>query len=455
MRFPSVRVLLVAACLVGVAAAQDAPPTRPAHVVLVTIDGLRPEFYLDAGWPAPVLQQLAGAGAVAHAVRPAFPSVTYPNHTTIITGALPARHGVFYNTVFEPDGQTGRWYWEADAIRVPTLWDAVRAAGGTTASVMWPVSVGAPIDYNFPEVWSLEEGADFLVSVRAAATPAGLVEEIEERATGTLSVAGPLSGDYPGRDDVIGTIGAYLLETYRPTLTTIHLGAVDHFEHVEGRDGPTVRRAVAAADRAIGRLTEAADRAGIAAETTFIVTGDHGFSDIHTTLAPNVWLLEAGLTGDTRDRGPDWRASFMVTGASAFLHLRDPSDAAAADSALRVLDALPPGVRGLFTVLDRDELDRLGTAPEAAFALTPVPGVSFSGSARGEAIRPASGGTHGYAPTFDEIYTGLVAVGPGIRSGVVIPVSRQEDTAAIVAALLGLDFDPPDGALYPGLVSLP
>ncbi len=451
--------LVLVTHLLGSAAAQGAPdppvPARPAHVVLVSIDGLRPEFYLEPGWPAPVLQQLAASGSVAHAVRPVFPSVTYPNHTTMITGALPVHHGIPYNTPFEPGGQTGRWYWEADAIRVPTLWDAVRGSGGTTASVSWPVSVGAPIDYNVPEVWPLDPAVDRLTPMREATTPAGLFAEIEEQAVGVLSADGSFSGDYPGRDDVVGAMGAYLLETYQPTLTTIHLGAVDHFEHAEGRDGPTVRRAIAAADRAVGRLLEAADRAGIAAETAFIVTGDHGFSDIHTALSPNVWLAEAGLVGTDRDRGADWRAAFLITGASAFLHLRDPADAAALDAARQVLDDLPRGVRSLFTVLDRGDLDRLGAAPEAVLALTPIQGVSFSGSAQGEAVRAASGGTHGYAPTFDEIYTGLIAIGPGVKSGVVIPVARQEDTAAIVAALLGLDFEPPDGVLYPGLLLVP
>ena len=65
----------------------------------------------------------------ADGVRGVFPTVTYPSHTTLITGAMPARHGIYYNSPFEPGGQTGRWYWEADAIRVPTLWDAVREAG--------------------------------------------------------------------------------------------------------------------------------------------------------------------------------------------------------------------------------------------------------------------------------------------------------------------------------------
>ncbi len=84
--------------------------------------------YLELLPPAPLIQQMAQEGVQARAVRGVFPSVTYPSHTTLITGAVPERHGIYYNTPFEPEGQTGRWYWHTSAIRVPTLWDAVREA---------------------------------------------------------------------------------------------------------------------------------------------------------------------------------------------------------------------------------------------------------------------------------------------------------------------------------------
>src|SRR5947208_16881468 len=129
---------------------------RADHVVLVSVDALRPDFYLDPRWPMPTLQQLAAEGAYARAVQSVFPALTYPAHTTIVTGALPARHGVGHNRPFEAGGQTGRWLWEASHIRCLTLWDAVRRAGGSCAAVSWPVTVGAAIDWNVPDVWPLD-----------------------------------------------------------------------------------------------------------------------------------------------------------------------------------------------------------------------------------------------------------------------------------------------------------
>ena len=76
------------------------------HVVIISVDGFRPDFYRDASWPAPTIQSMAEEGAHAERVRSVFPSVTYPSHTTIMTGVLPARHGIYYNRPFEKDGQT-------------------------------------------------------------------------------------------------------------------------------------------------------------------------------------------------------------------------------------------------------------------------------------------------------------------------------------------------------------
>lgn len=431
--------------------AQSPPPAE--HVVLISVDGLRPEFYLDPSWPAPTMQQMAREGAHARAVRGVFPSVTYPSHTTVVTGALPARHGVFYNTPFEPRGQTGRWYWNEEAIRVPTLWDAVRAAGRTTASVGWPVTVGAPIDWNVPEVWALEPGTDRIAPMREATTP-GLWNELEREATGRLAAA-DFDGDYLTREDRVGTIAAHILEAHRPALMTVHLIGTDHFQHEQGRDGPLVRRAVAAVDRAIGQMVDAAARAGILDRTAFVVTGDHGFVDIHTRINPNVWLAEAGLTATAPDRGR-WRATFHTSGGSALLHLNhSPGSETLPQQVRDLLDRLPPGERKLFRIVDRRELDAIGADPAVPFALAAVPGVSFGAGAEGPALAPASGGTHGYFPDFAEIHTGFVGWGAGFRPDAVAPLIGLEDVAPTVAALLGLQLRTPDGVLPAGLLARP
>ncbi|RED93218.1 alkaline phosphatase family protein [Marinoscillum furvescens] len=441
--------ILICGMLVLVMLVMLSAQAQEHHVVLVSIDGFRPDFYLDDEWPAPNLKRLAQEGVNAEGVTGVFPSVTYPSHTTIVTGARPIAHGIYYNTPFEPEGQTGKWYWEAASIQVPTLWDAVRAAGQTSASFLWPVTVGAPIDYNVPEVWSLDKGYDRTQAMRNAATD-GFLEELEREVTGRIH-SKTFNGDYLNREDRIGEMAAYTLETHKPNLMALHLVATDHFQHEQGRDGHKVHTALAASDRAIGKILEAAERADLLDKLTIIVTGDHGFVNIHSALSPNVWLVEAGLMEDKKDRG-EWKAAFHTAGASAFLMLRNPKDQKTLQAVKAKLESLPAAQKKLFRVVEREELDAIGADPNAALALAPVPGVAMSRRSGGPVITPRSGGTHGYYPDFQQIETGFVAWGAGLAASKQLPNMGLEDIAPLISHLLELDHRTPHGTLYPGVL---
>jgi hypothetical protein len=338
-------------------------------------------------------------------------------------------------------------------FRSPTLWDAVRDAGGTTAAISWPVTVGAPIDWNVPDVWSPDDPTS-IAPIRAATTPIGLFGELEREATGRLSDA-TFGLDSLGREDAVGAMAAYLFARYRPTLTLMHIIGLDHVRHRLGLDNPRARRAVAAADRAIARVLETVEHLGLVERTTFVVTGDHGSVDLHTALLPNVWLLEAGLVSSSAT--DSWGARFHASGGSAFLRLQasvDSADGAHTLASVRtMLDRLPQGVQALFKVIERAELNTLGADPAASVALAAMAGVVFSADQHGLAIQAAHGAGHGYLPVLSEMMTGFLASGAGVHPGTVVPLLPLENIAALVAALLDIDLPDVDGTLLPGLLS--
>ena len=435
------------------AAGMRAPHRRADHVIVASVDALRPEFYCDETWPAPTMQQLAFEGVRADGVRTVFPALTYPAHTTLVTGALPARHGITSNRPFLAEGWTEAWIWESSRIRVPTLWSAVREAGGTTASVGWPVTVGAAIDWNVPDVWPEHYvQADFIAAVRAATTPPELFDELEREATGRLRGENFGLG-WLAREDRVGSIASYLFERYRPTLLLMHLIGTDHMQHERGRNNPMTRRAVGAADRAIGQVVETVERLEMRDRVAIVIVGDHGSTNRHTQLRPNAWLVAAGMMEDRVDRGA-WRAAFHADGGSAFLRLREEGDDTVAE-VRRVVDAQPSGVRSLFRIVERDELDALGADPLAAFALAAQPGIEFSDLPGLPDVRPVHGATHGYHPGQPEMLTGFVGAGAGFRPGAAAPLLPIECVAPTVAALLGIPFHAPDGIVLPGLLSDP
>jgi predicted AlkP superfamily pyrophosphatase or phosphodiesterase len=424
------------------------------HVVLISIDGLRPEFYLDPQWGMVNVRQGMKKGSYAEGVRGSFPTVTYPSHTTIVSGVLPAKHGIYYNTPVEPLGISGKWFWYYKDIKVPTIWTAAKDAGLTTAGVSWPVTVGAPIDYNLPEYVILPQGKgekkDEIKAMSQESNPKELFQEVQDNAIGKFGEYGA-SIDFYTSDQNKSRMAAYILKRYKPSFLALHIALLDHFEHEEGRDGDKVRSAIVGADVAIKTIMDAAEAAGISKNTTFIITGDHGFVDIHTQFNPNVMLAKLGLYDDTNKEA--WKAYFQQSGGSSFLHLRDPKDKSSLEKIKQALSQLPEGIQRTFHVLDKEALTKAQGDPNAFMALAANQGFSFGAAASGEMLTPASGGTHGYLPTdFKEIQTGFVVFGKGIKQGTVLPLMGQEDIAPLIAKLLNLNLKT-DGVLYPGLLA--
>ena len=233
----------------------------------------------------------------------------------MVSGVLPAKHGIYYNTPVEPLGISGKWFWYYKDIKVPTIWSLAKDAGLKTAGVSWPVTVGAPIDYNLPEYVILPQGKgekkDEIKAMLLESNPKELFQEIQDYAVGKFAENGATL-DYYTSDQNKARMAAYILKRYKPSFLALHIALTDHYEHEQGRDGAKVRSAVSGADVAIKTVMDAAEAAGIAKNTTFIITGDHGFVDIHTQFRPNVMLAKLGLYDD----------------ASSFVHLRDPKDKA-------------------------------------------------------------------------------------------------------------------------------
>ncbi len=427
---------------------------QPAkYVVLITIDGLRPEFYLDPSWGMVNLRHLMEEGVAAKGVNPVFPSVTYPDHTSIITGVTPAKHGIYFNSPFRPNGESGQSYVYYDSIKVPTLFDAMRKAGRTTADIIWPVTVHAPIDYNVPDI--AQPGSKDRRGITASTVnPPGLWNVLQDSAVGQLGIADwNMFDDEMGMDENIGRMGAYLIRVHKPGLTAIHFAAADHYQHQYGRDGYMVRAAVAGIDRGLKTVLEAIQRVGIRDSTVIIVTGDHGFEDVYRTFQPNVLLKKSGLMVDVKK--DQWRAQFYQQGGCTFLVLKDPADKRAEEIVRGLLRGLPDSVKQYFKIIEKEELEKRGAFPGAVLALTGLKGTSFGSKQEGGLmdVLPVVKGNHGFYPDHKEIRTGFVAVGPGLKKGVVLEEMNIVDICPLIVRLTGVAFGPMDGKVYPEMLS--
>lgn len=453
---------IVAASAVLAAVAQGAPaprqpaptpaaPAGPRHVVLISIDGLVPEVVTRGaadGYAVPTLEELRDRGSWAEGVTGVYPSLTYPSHTSVITGARPATHGIMTNTEFAPEIGSPRWRGDFRDVRVETLLDAARKAGLRTAALSWPVTVGATADALIPEGQPAGNRELWLKAAREQSSP-GLVDAV--LATGVEPPSG--SGDMTGRDRFFTAAAVHVIGTVKPHLLLLHLVQADSAQHGAGRGSDEAKRAFAAIDGHVALVVAAVEQAGLVDRTTFVVTGDHGFYRVHSQLQPNVPLRAAGLL----TTGPDGRvATWLAAAHRSSIRVRDPNDAALVARARRVFDDLADGpYRGIFRVVPKEEVAAIGGDSDAAFMLEPIEGYSFSDSFASDAFVVAGSGKgqHGYLPTEPKMRTGLIVSGGASRKGVLVPLARMIDIAPTVGAILGFEMKSAEGRKMPGLLA--
>lgn len=214
-----------------------APAAHAQHtpVLLVSVDGLRPDYLLQAdryGLKIPHLRHMLAEGAHTTGVHGVLPThLSQPRHAG---HRSLARHGICANTTFDPEGPNYEgWYWYAADLQVPTLWDEARNAGLTTANMQWPVTAGAAIDFNVPQYWRAGTADDHKL-LRLLSTP-GLLELLE-RDTEPLTDGADESID---GDQRRAKAAVRLLELKRPGFMTVYLASLDNVEH---EHGPSARK---------------------------------------------------------------------------------------------------------------------------------------------------------------------------------------------------------------------
>ena len=409
-------------------------------VLLISVDGLKPEAVLQAeqhGLRVPNLRQFMSDGAYSTGVRGVLPTVTYPSHTTLLTGASPARHGVVANTTFDPFNKNAQgWYWYAEDIKAVTLWDAARKAGLHSASVYWPVSVGAPVDWNLPQIWRTGTGDDLKLQ-RALSTP-GLEQELSAKL-----------GRYPGgmeetvaEDEVRARFAIEIMRTKRPALMTVYLTGLDTEQHKSGPFSAASNAVLERLDAVVGELRHAAEE-NAPGRSYVCVVSDHGFASVQHDVNLYAAFLRAGLfTTDAGGKITDWRAMPWPAGGAAAIMLADTADQESRQKTLALLDQLVQDpATGIERILSAEDLREAGGFPQAAFYATFKIGYELGYGFDGALVSaPSNGGMHGYLPEHSEMRSSFFLTGPGVRRGASLGEIDMRSIAPTLAQLLHLQL---------------
>lgn len=452
--------LLVSSALAASSHSQQRTQTTPtkakpqklaSHVILISIDGMRADYVVTPDTyklRIPNLRALRSKGAYAVGAESVYPSLTYPAHTTMVTGMLPADHGITANRIFdEVSGeQTPAWHWFAKEIKTDTIWDAAKRAGLVTAAVGYPVTVGAAINFNLPEIFNVPGIVSAEPPVRRHANPPELLDEISGALkidASKLSNFTPDLASFEAVDRLRTDVTAYLLEKHHPNLLLLRLSSLDQAQHKHGPFSAEALAALERIDELLKQIIGATERGGIANETALLIVSDHGFMKVEQEFHPNVVLAKKGLlTVDAQGKITSWRAVAQAYGGSAAIIVKDQKDEKTAREAEEAFtEIFKQSDSPIWRIVSRRDLSRLGADPRAAFYIEAAPMTAFGSHNNGATIsKSAERGTHGYMPSRFEMRASFIASGRGIKSGVKVEYARLMDVAPTIARLLGLEM---------------
>lgn len=405
--FRSAALAALAALALAACVSAPAAPEQPAPVLLISIDSFRAD-YLDRGM-TPNLARIARDGVRARWMNPSYPSLTFPNHYTLVTGLRPDHHGIVHNTMHDPVLGAFRNS-DAKAVREPRwwggepLWVTAEKAGLRTATLFWPGSE-APINGTWPSEW----------------VPYDEAMPMPQRVD---KVVGWLSR--PGRE--------------RPRLATLYFEELDETAHGFGPDSPQTNATLAEIDAAIGRLIEGLSRHGLRDRVNLVIVSDHGMAPVPFAQSRSIESLV-----DPAD------ASY-VTAGEVLGFVPHPGREAAAEAQLL-------GRHDHFECWRKGELPprwHYGTHPR-------VPPIVCQMDAGWDAVTPqklatrtpgTTRGSHGYDPMDPSMRALFIAQGPAFRRGAELPPFDNVDVYPLLARLVGVAPRPNDGDIAPLLPAL-
>ncbi len=413
-------------------------------VILISVDGLA-NFYLDdKRAELPTIRRLAAAGARAQGMVASFPTVTWPNHTTMVTGVDPAKHGVIGNNIFDRTANKSVPYipdplFDKDEIvKSPTIYDAAADAGLVTAGVIWPATRNAKtLHYTVPDMagddaWPRYGTPSWLQELREAGIP------VDKHGTWVKEKFGVQ------RDWLYTRLAAHVLEHHAPNLLLVHLVELDHVQHQFGPRSDEAYWAVSLMDDRVRDIVEAAARSPRANETTIIVASDHGFFPIEKEIRLNVLAKQLDAADPPAIRSVSQGGGCMIS----------ITDNARKAELIKKLQELLPGIEGVDKVFTESEFQSLGQAtldsnPNAPdLWIAAKSNYSFADSTAGDDIvvpRASRAGTHGYLPDQPDMLATLVMQGPSIQPGTLLGKISNRDVAPTIAALLGIKLPSADG----------
>lgn len=381
-----------------------------------------------------------------------YPSLTYPAHTSIMTGLYPANHRIVNNHKIQPEKRKPDWFWQRRYIHGTTLYDEARRSGLKVATLLWPVTGKARIRYNLPEVWANQPWENQISVSISNGTPWYQVDLYRRFGYMVDGVK------QPQLDNFVQAGMLYTLRRYQPDVLFAHLTDVDTNRHTFGAFVPGIQDALGRHDRRLGELFSLLGSMGWEQKTNVVVLGDHCQKDVSMAVYPNYWFRRKGWLTAEKGMVKEWRVLARECDGACYIYLKNRRDRELAEEVRRLLCRWKEEERsGLEQFFEQPQIRNMGANGDCAFMLEARDGyfyqnecdVPFRQAGYGSGLHAA---THGYLPTKENYQTIFFAAGPDFIPGARIGSMRLVDEGPLLAKVLGVSLGDTDGRVPGGLL---
>lgn len=389
------------------------------RLLMISLDAVA-EPDADRLLSLPALSALKADGTFCRHVRTIYPTLTYPIHSSVLTGCYPSRHGIAHNQPFQPDVPKNMraWHWDIHDIKARTLFDAAKEKHLDCASILWPVTGKAKglIRRNFPEVLPLP-GESPVLKMLSYASPVWVMRmEILYGKTRK-------STEQPDLDDYAALLCEQLAQSRRvPDVLCVHLVDIDSMRHNFGVGSLEDDAAQERTDRRLTRIFDAYRKAGVLDDTLICVLSDHGQKNVQNTFA-----LDQALSQTCGARA-------QTFGMGAYIRTENKEQAKRA-----LWDHQTEW--HIARIIDGDALKALRLPSSVVLAVDAEDGYEFIDG------QSSHRGDHGFPLTEPEADTLFFLKGPGIPKGKELPSMNIVDIAPTLANRLGLSMPDTDGRI--------
>lgn len=428
-------------------------------LIVISFDAL---IYEDIAYlkNKPNFSWLLENGAYVKRVKSIYPTLTYPCHTTMITGCWPDKHGVINNS-FDVIAKKPMLKFGHENVKCSDLLDACKRAGLKTASVGWPVSGNHPsVDYLVNECWP-DDGApieEYRKTYLNYGTPKWLFDEVVEP---ILEMR--VGRKQPESSYFLGKISAEIIRRYQPDVLVIHPGVVDSFRHKGGVFSELLPQALDCCDDILGMIISSTKDAGVFEKTNFVVTSDHGQLNATRRVNLNCLFAQNGLIDvDENNEVKSYKAwCFPMGGMSAYIRLSDSDDESLYNSVYKLLkEKSDEGLWGISQVFTREECKQMHLDGDFSFVVETDGYTSFGSKWYGPLVinmplhitGPVKG-DHGFHPDKGPRHPFIVC-GPVAKKGMVLDHSELVDGAPTYAKILGVELPDADGRALTELLNI-